>query len=87
MFTEFSHALNSGDKWALLGSYLGLLVTQDVEALRSTPGVNKGDHVLQLWTDSHLTYQSLINGLKCVHLDRYAHKVEGIVRNHLSSSS
>ena len=81
-------ALNIDEKWAIVGSLLKLLTLHEIESLRAKPSVDKGAHVLQLWTDSHLTYQDLINALnnKSVRLDRYIHHVEALIKSHLSSS-
>ena len=87
-FLELSKALNTDDKWAMAGSLLKLLTFQEIESLRAKHLVDKGAHVLHLWTDSHLTYQDLINVLnsKSVRLDRYIPHVEALIKSHLSSS-
>lgn len=81
---ELSRALNQDDKWALLGSYLNLLKVPEIEALRNKPLVDKGGHVLQRWTDSHLTYQDLTNALESqkVGLKYYTRQIEEIMKSH-----
>ena len=83
-----SIALNIDDKWAHLGGHLKLLRVNDIESLKAKHNVDKGQHVLQLWTDSHLTYIDLINGLRSPHvqLNRYVHRIDEIIKNHLSSA-
>lgn len=87
-FLELSIALNIDDKWAHLGGHLKLLRVNDIESLKAKHNVDKGQHVLQLWTDSHLTYIDLINGLRSprVQLNRYVHHIDEIIKNHLSSA-
>lgn len=77
-----------GDRWAALGSYLNLLKMLEIENLRQNQRVDKGEYVLQLWTDSHLTFQDLINGLRSnqVRLDSYVQRIEEIIKSHLSSA-
>ena len=77
-----------GDRWAALGGYLNLLKTLEIESLRQNQRVDKGEYVLQLWTDSHLTFQDLINGLRSnqVRLDSYVQRIEEIIKSHLSSA-
>ena len=67
--------------------YLNLLKTLEIESLCQNQHVDKGEHVLQLWTDSHLTFQDLINGLGSnqVRLDSYVQRIE-IIKSHLSSA-
>lgn len=81
---DLSRALNQDDKWAMLGSYLNLLKVAEIEEFRSKPNVDKGGHVLQRWTDSHLTYQDLINALKNpkVGLNIYVRQIEEIIKTH-----
>ena len=87
-FLELARALNIEEKWAQVGGLLKLLTVVEIENLKAKQVVDKGAHVLQLWTDSHLTYQDLINALnnKSVRLDRYVPHVEALIKSHLSSS-
>jgi hypothetical protein len=84
LFIKLSLALNQGDKWARLGDYLNFFTVPEIENLRQKPLVDKGQHVLQLWTDSHLTYQDLINGLRSsdVRLDLYVPQIDDIIKSH-----
>ena len=85
MFLDLARKLNAGVKWAELAGRLHLLQVSEVEELKSKSHVDKGSYVLQLWTDSNLTYQDLINGLKYIRYDRDAEQVELIVKRYLSS--
>ena len=86
MFLDLSQKLNANQRWAELAGFLHLLKVNEVEELKVKHHVDKGSHVLQLWTDSNLTYRDLINGLKAIRYDTDAEQVELIVRSHLSSS-
>lgn len=85
MFLDLARKLNGQQKWAELAGRLNLLSTSEVEELKSKHHVDRGAHVLQLWTDSNLTYQDLINGFKYIRHDRDAEQVELIVKRYLSS--
>ena len=86
MFLDLAQKLNANQRWADLAGFLHLLRVNEIEELKTKHIVDKGAHVLQLWTDSNLTYQDLINGLKVIRHDADAEQVELIVRSHLSSS-
>ena len=80
MFINFTHKLNVELKWADLGLRLNLLRADEVEKLKSKLHVDKGAYVLQLWTDSHLTYQDLFNGLQYIRCYHEAEQVEQIAK-------
>ena len=85
MFLDLARKLNANQRWADLAGFLHLLRVSEIEELKTRHIVVKGAYVLQLWTDSNLTYHDLINGLKFIRPD--AEQVELIARSHYSRFS
>ena len=86
MFLDLAHKLNAGLKWAELASRLKLLQVIEMEELKAKYHVDKGSYILQLWIDSSLTYQDLINGLNFIRFNDEAEQVELLVKQHLVSA-
>ena len=79
-FLDWSKKLSgNGDKWAHLGSKLGLLETDDIHFYKQYPykGGN-GEMILARWKDSDCSYKELVAALrdKDIRLDQLATQIE-----------
>ena len=67
------------DKWALLGSRLGLIETNDINFYKNNPhkGGN-GELILKRWKDSDCSYKDLVAALRDedIRLDGLAKDIE-----------
>ena len=66
LFLDWSKKLSgTGEKWALLGSKLGLLNTDDIQFYKQYPhkGGN-GELILRMWKDSDCSYKELVAALR-----------------------
>lgn len=80
MFLEWSKKLSgTGDKWAVLGSKLGLVTTDDINYYKGYPyqGGN-GQLILRMWKDSDCSYKELVAALRDedIRLDKLAGQIE-----------
>ena len=80
LFLDWSKKLSgTGDKWALLGSKLGLLQTDDIQFYKQYPhkGGN-GELILRMWKDSDCSYKELVAALRDeeICLDNLALQIE-----------
>lgn len=69
----------NGDKWAQLGSKLGLIKTDDINYYKQYPyNGGNGALILTLWKDSDLSYRELVDALKDkdIRLDQLARQIE-----------
>ena len=80
MFLEWSKKLSgNGDKWAVLGSKLGLITMDDINFYKDNPhkGGN-GQVILSIWKDSDCSYRELVAALRDedIRLDKLASQIE-----------
>ena len=80
LFLDWSKKLSgTGEKWALLGSKLGLLETDDIQFYKQYPhkGGN-GELILRMWKDSDCSYKELVAALRDedMRLDNLAFQIE-----------
>lgn len=78
-FLHWSKVLGGSDKWALVGSKLGLVSTDDIRFYtHNTQKGGNGQLILDLWRNSDCSYKELVDVLKSedVHLDSLAKQIE-----------
>ena len=80
LFLDWSKKLSgTGDKWAVLGSKLGLITTDDINFYKDNPyrGGN-GQLILRMWKDSDCSYKELVAALRDedIRLDKLAGQIE-----------
>ena len=80
LFLDWSKKLGgTGDKWAVLGSKLGLVTTDDINFYKDNPrkGGN-GELILRMWKDSDCSYRELVAALRDedIRLDKLATQIE-----------
>ena len=80
LFLKWSKQLSgTGEKWALIGSKLGLLTTDDIQLHKHYPhkGGN-GELILGMWRDSDCSYKDLVAVLREdeIRLDQIAIQIE-----------
>jgi hypothetical protein len=69
----------TGDKWAVLGSKLGLITIDDINFYKHNPhpgGI--GQQILRMWKDSDCSYRELVAALRDeeIRLDGLAAQIE-----------
>ena len=69
----------NGDKWALVGSKLGLLSVEDIQFYTHNPDKGgNGKLILCMWRDSDCSYKDLVAALRDedIRLDTLASQIE-----------